>query len=340
MKPKLLILVGRNPKNMRGGASTWILNIDSYFQKDYEVDYLIIPEKWLNVSFIPDRLKAIIQAFYILTFNYKKWDVFLSHSPELSYVATLFSKNVVHIAHGNTNPMAKPTFKFGKLFYNLFEYFNQKVEEKSCLLYTVGEEKDKYKKINQPINHNVTPLDVTDKKGFVFAGRLEKVKNIDFIIQSYNLLPEHIKSKNSLLIFGRGSEQSKLDGLIKELKLEKRIFLKGQINNHDLIQEINKSKMLLMASSFEGFPMVVAEALTVGTPVLSTDVGSISDIVKNGYNGFCVTLDTYAELYTLKMEEILKNHSTFSENAFTSSKVFNAWKVYRIIHDDIKNIAN
>lgn len=332
---KMLILVGRNPKNMRGGASTWILNVDPFFRRDFEIDYLIIPEKWLNVTFIPDRIKATVQTLYVLATRHKKWDIFLSHSPELSYYATLFSKNVVHIAHGNTNPVANPTFRWGKLFYQLFEYFNRQVEKKAKLLYTVGEEKTGYKKINQPINHEVKPISFSEKKGLLFAGRLEKIKNVDFIIQAFALLPKQIQQKHNLSIYGRGTLEKNLNELIKELNVNEFVFLKGHINNKDLIAEINNSALLVMASSFEGFPMAIAEALTVGTPVLSTNVGSIESAVKDGYNGKLVKKDCTPDLYAKKIVEILNNSEHFCANALKSSGVFNAAEVYSLIKSDL-----
>lgn len=334
-KAKILILSGRNPKNMRGGASTWMLNIDPFFQKDYEVDYLVLSEWWLNLTFIPDRIKASVYALYTLLIYGKKWDIFLSHSPELSFIATLFSKNVVHIAHGNTNPMTNPTFRLGKLFFKLFEYFNSQVENKAKLLYTVGEEKAGYTKINQPINHDIQPMDVDKKSGLIFVGRLEKIKNIDFIIKAYSQLPESVKKHHHLYIYGRGTEENNLLKLIKSLKQNEYITLKGHIANKDVIQKINQASLLVMASSFEGFPMVVAEALTVGTPALSTAVGSIPCVIKNGNNGFCLPLDVSHEVYTSYITKILSGLTLFSKNALQSSDIFNASNVYEVIKKDM-----
>jgi glycosyltransferase involved in cell wall biosynthesis len=334
-KKKMIILVGRNPKNMRGGASTWILNVDSFFRKDFEIDYLIIPEKWLNITFIPDRIKATVQTLYVLITKHKKWDIYLSHSPELSYYATLFSKNVVHIAHGNTNPVSNPTFRWGKIFYVVFEFFNAQVEKKAKLLYTVGEKKTGYKNINQPIHHALKPLSFKEKKGLIFAGRLEKIKNIDLIISAFVLLPPEVQREHNLLIYGMGTQRKYLKGLIEKLKVDGSVFLKGHVNNKNLISIINKSALLVMASNFEGFPMVIAEALTVGTPVLSTDVGSISSAVKSGYNGYVISKKTEPKFYAQKIEEILKSSEHYCKNALQSSSIFKADEVYSQIKADL-----
>jgi len=331
------MLVGRNPLNMRGGASTWIINMDPFFKEDFQIDYLILPEKWLNIKFIPDRIKASIQALWVLGMQKRKWDIFISHSPELSYLVTIFSRNLVHIAHGNTNPMANPTFYLGKIFYPLYDFFINRLETKARLLYTVGESRVGYNKLNQPIYHTIKPLSFKGKRNVIFAGRLERIKNIDFIIKAYKLLPEKLLKTHNLHIYGRGGEELRLKKLISQLRLENQVILKGHIPNKDLIAEINKSSLLVMASSFEGFPMVIAEALTVGTPVISTDVGSISGVVSNGYNGFCLSKDISAEVFAQKIEEVLMNIPFYAANALLSSKVFNAAEVYAQIKNDLEH---
>jgi len=332
---RILILVGRNPANALGGASTWILNIDPFFRKDYEIKYIVISEKWLNVKFIPDRIKALLQALFVLLSGKHKNEIIISHSPEMSFVASFFSQYLVHIAHGNTNPMVNPTFRLGRVFQSLFDFFIAKVESKAMLLYTVGGIKAGYKKLNQPINHSIQPVKLSEKQNIIFAGRLEKIKNVDFLINAYRLLDKNLRDSHKLYIYGRGGEEKNLKKLIADLDMEQEVYLKGHIPNNDLITKINYSSILVMASSYEGFPMVIAEALTVGTPVITTDVGSISDVVTNGYNGYLIPQGSSQRVFAEKMALVLKDMHTFSKNALCSSTAFNASAVYNQIKDDL-----
>ena len=117
--------------------------------------------------------------------------------------------------------------------------------------------------------------------------------------------------------------------------MEQEVYLKGHIPNNDLITKINYSSILVMASSYEGFPMVIAEALTVGTPVITTDVGSISDVVTNGYNGYLIPKGSSHKIFAEKMAFTLEEIQSFSENALCSSTVFNASAVYNQIKNDL-----
>ncbi|MDR0606119.1 MAG: glycosyltransferase [Bacteroidales bacterium] len=335
-KKRMLIITIRNPYQTRGGASAWVLNIEPYLKQSFDLEYLILPAFWLNITFIPDRLKGVVQTFFKCLLSGRKYDYFFSHSPETSFIAVLFSKNVIHVAHGNTNPVQSPTFKVGKIFYGLYEYMLRVTIKKSLLFYTVGEEKPYAKTINQPINSEEKPLVPEKKRGFIFVGRLEAVKNIFRIIDIYNLLPENIRSEHSLSIYGQGTLENKLKDYASRTVAKDRIFFKGHINNKDLVKRTNESYLLIMASEFEGFPMTIAEALAMGTPVVGTDVGSINKVVKNGYNGFLISKEADNMLFVEAIVDILDDYETYSKNALESSTVFSPQEIYNQILTDIQ----
>jgi glycosyltransferase involved in cell wall biosynthesis len=110
------------------------------------------------------------------------------------------------------------------------------------------------------------------------------------------------------------------------------------LTNEVAIEKISRSSILLMTSSYEGFPMVIAESLAVGTPIISTDVGDIRSIIKNGYNGFLLPLDYDINSFTNKIIEILMDYQNFSRNALKSSFVFNAEEIAGTFINDCKTI--
>jgi glycosyltransferase involved in cell wall biosynthesis len=73
--------------------------------------------------------------------------------------------------------------------------------------------------------------------------------------------------------------------------------------------------------------MVIAESLSVGTPVISTNVGDIQSVIKDGFNGFLLPVSfTYSDFYD-KIISILADYEHFSTNACKSSSVFNAQEI-------------
>ena len=112
-------------------------------------------------------------------------------------------------------------------------------------------------------------------------GRIDNYKGHEDLIYSFSNLPEEIKKNNKILIIGSGEDKKilKLKRYIAELKLENHVIFKGYIT--DKIENILKSIDLLVmpTRSFEGFGYTVAEAMSVGTPVLASKVGAIEEIL-------------------------------------------------------------
>lgn len=102
----------------------------------------------------------------------------------------------------------------------------------------------------------------------VSMGRLVFHKGHQFIIEAMKLVVEEIPSAR-LLIFGRGPYESELNNLIKKYNLENNVYLMGFNSKPNAY--INKSKAFILASLYEGFPNVVIEAMTSGTPIIATN---------------------------------------------------------------------
>ena len=105
------------------------------------------------------------------------------------------------------------------------------------------------------------------------VGRLEKVKGFDLLIQSW----ENISS--NLIIIGSGKEHSNLKKLIANLKLQSKVKIIDEIPQIQLIEYYKKASMLIISSRNEGGPRVALEALHLKIPVISTDVGHMSEIL-------------------------------------------------------------
>lgn len=332
----LIILNGRNPYKSRGGAATWILNILPYFEKDFKVKLVYVPDSWLKITFIPDRIKAVVYTFFYGFFNIRKNSLVFSHSPEMGYIASFFTRKLVHLSHGNTNPLENPTFKIGKYFKWVFDLIENRLLKKSILYYTVGMPQKNKIFIYQPIlkSDKIQIKTKEQRRNIIFAGRLEKVKNVEKLIKIYNNLSEKIKKENHFIICGTGSLFEKLKEAVHLLRLENHIVFRGHLAYHDVLEEISKAKLMVMASEFEGFPMSIAEALSLGTPVVSSNVGSIEMVIKNNYNGFCLYRDDPEAKYSEKWIEVLDNFTFYSENALKSSQIFNPSVVYSIIIDN------
>src|SRR5258708_23573031 len=112
----------------------------------------------------------------------------------------------------------------------------------------------------------------------LFVGRLEKVKGVEFLIQALSLIIKAVP-QTTLTIIGDGPNKADLLTLTRTLQLEKYIQFVGWIENKDLDLYYQKSSIVIVPSTWdEVFGGVILEAMSVGRPVIGTNVGGIPEI--------------------------------------------------------------
>jgi glycosyltransferase involved in cell wall biosynthesis len=336
-KLKLGIVNSSSLTTAYGGVGPFIKNLDPFLSETFEVHYVTLPQKLHDLKLFPRRLTFSLYLLGKLK-KLKKYDAILSHVPEGSYIISFTNVPLIHIFHGNFNAMAGSRFWYGKFFKNIFNGFEKRIIKTATLKYTVGNEREFIPKIMNPIFHNTAVKDPEIRSGFIFAGRLEKIKNVGKIIKVYSLLENRLMENNALTIAGKGSQEGELKALVSSLQLNDYVIFKGELSNNDLIEEVSTKKILLMASSHEGMPMAIAESLSVGVPAISTDTGDISRVIKNGFNGALCDIDFEFEIYAAKINLILKNYHFYANNALESSKIFKADNIAKNLTDDIYSI--
>tara|TARA_B100000795_G_scaffold269532_1_gene259190 strand:- start:1631 stop:2836 length:1206 start_codon:yes stop_codon:yes gene_type:complete len=135
-------------------------------------------------------------------------------------------------------------------------------------------------KLDNLTEKNIFKRNVNEKL-IAILGRIDDYKGHQDLIYSFSKLPDSIKKNNKILIIGSGNDEItlKLQKFISKLNLENHVFFKGYIN--DKIENILKSIDLLVmpTRSFEGFGYTIAEAMSVGTPVLASNVGAIHEFL-------------------------------------------------------------
>jgi glycosyltransferase involved in cell wall biosynthesis len=123
---------------------------------------------------------------------------------------------------------------------------------------------------------------------FSAAGRLEKEKNLPFLLRTFSQVRKKIEAK--LLIIGEGSEKVLLQNLSAELGIADDVIFVGYQRNP--YKYIVKSDIFVHTCLFEGFPNIVLEAMAFGVPVVTMDCPyGPRDIIKHGENGFLVPMN-------------------------------------------------
>ena len=154
-----------------------------------------------------------------------------------------------------------------------------------------------------------SPKDAEKKYDLAFAARLEKNKGITELLNAVKLLitarPEdYLPIK--LLIIGSGSLKKELTELVEQNGLENNVFFSGWLATSDDVAKAYSSARIFVNPSYnEGGPRVALEAMACGLPVITTRVGLMLDIIKDGENGLFT--DWTTEDMADKISSLLKN---------------------------------
>lgn len=123
----------------------------------------------------------------------------------------------------------------------------------------------------------------------VSVGRLEPQKRFDRLIKAFSL----IACKYPLWyidIYGEGGDKVALQSLIEENGLAKQIHLKGVTS--DVYSEYERSQFFVFSSDYEGFGLVLIEAMACSVPCVSTDCPfGPSEIIEDGKTGLLSKMD-------------------------------------------------
>lgn len=120
----------------------------------------------------------------------------------------------------------------------------------------------------------------------ISAGKLYAVKNYGFLIDCFCELCKFTDNVH-LTILGDGVQRGELEAKIEENHLQEKITLAGLVG--DVEKYLASADIYVASSTYEGLPLTVLEAMASGLPVISTDVGGISEVVKDGENGILVS---------------------------------------------------
>ena len=143
------------------------------------------------------------------------------------------------------------------------------------------------------LKHNIQKDDFV----IVHVGGIDRNKNQLCLIKAV----KYVCIENLIVLFvGRIRDKmyyQKLQNYVKSQQLEKSVFFLGE--QQDVFSIMNMADLLVLTSLREAFPNVVMEAMAIGLPVISSNVGDVRYMVKNGKNGYLFPKDDYFKLSEL-----------------------------------------
>lgn len=126
----------------------------------------------------------------------------------------------------------------------------------------------------------------------VFLAVLIKRKGIYDLIEAINIILKNKKLKKykiNVIVAGTGAEEQNMKEIVDELGINKNFYFKGWVENKEKEEILKKGQIFVLPSYNEGLPVSILEAMSFGLPIITTNVGSIEDAVKDGFNGTIIS---------------------------------------------------
>ena len=183
-------------------------------------------------------------------------------------------------------------------------------------------DKNKIKKITPGVDKEifVPELNIERENIFLSIGRIQEQKGQ---IEIINFLNNFRKVENNFKCYFVGGPSGKsgeeylqvLKDTVKDLSLESHVEFLDNLPQIKIKELLNKSKLLIHTSQFETFGLVATEANTMGVPVLTTNNGSLLEIIENNLNGYCSESLIDAKVNQF-VQDILNDNKKFDEIMF------------------------
>jgi glycosyltransferase involved in cell wall biosynthesis len=245
-------------------------------------DYSIVPKLFrLFCSLKPDvvhcHLDSTVQYVYIVTFFYKK----------CKYLQTIHCKLDTDKKRVFNNFRRFPFFsqKFTNVCISktIFQEFSASYPKFKFVHIDNGINKMEPSREIQNINIEVDKLRKNKEKIFIAIGRFSYEKNFPMLARVFKRLDENNYNVILIIIGGDPIKEKNEIEHVNKIK-SNNTYLLGQRSN--IADYLLNADALVMSSRFEGMPITVLEAMSIGLPVISTPAGGVVDLIKNGINGF------------------------------------------------------
>lgn len=326
-----ILMVGPHKDKVQGGISTVINEYTtSKYLKEFNIEniHTVIPGN--KIKKILYGLNSMAIMIYFLAF--KNIDIVHIHTASgksffrksiFINLSKKFNKKVILHIHGGAfeevylssnkkhkNKISESLNKCDKIIV-LSESWKNKVKNMTNSEIVV---------VNNSIESKKENLYNIKSKNIIFIGRIEKDKGIfDFLEMAKEV---SANNKNIDFIICGDGNLDEVSSKIKAYNLEDRVKTLGWISKNQIEEQLKKSMIFTLPSYKEAMPMSILEAMNLGVPIISTNVGSIPEVIEDNINGKLFTPGNIKG-FIKNVEDMISNENQrkeYSENSFNIIK--------------------
>jgi glycosyltransferase involved in cell wall biosynthesis len=323
------------------GAENVVCQIFSFLKNEKDIEMLYcsrdgqvreaLAER--GISFIP--IQDISEKEVKRVIGEYQPDIIHAHDMRASYIAVRVCGKIPVITHIHNNNFdsrglsaksiaylyagikAKHIFWVSDSSFNGYVFHNM-LKSKSEVLYNIISIDDLYKKM--ALDSNTYDYDV------VYLGRLTTQKNPSRLLKVFRLLIDK-KPDIKIAVIGTGELENEVHEEANELHLGENVsFLGFQSNPYKMLHD---AKLMIMTSLWEGTPMCVLEAMSLGVPVVSTPTDGVKVVIENKKSGFLSDDDAELVDYCLNLINDSELHKKCSENSIQRAHELMDEKAYK-----------
>lgn len=272
-----------------------------------------------------------------------KEGVLISTRPSFNiFTAKYVNKNVVTIGqeHLNLSIYPKRLQKSIKKYYPRLNYLATLTDDDTLDYKKLfSNEKIEVVKLTNSIPPFESKLSTLEDKTILAAGRLVPQKGFDLLIEAFAKIVDKAPDWK-VKIFGAGKDKEMLQDIIAEKHLYNNVLLMGP--TQEIEKELTKSSIYALSSRFEGFGMVIVEAMQCGVPVVSFDCPKgPGEIIAHGEDGILVKdgdVDAFADAL-LELIEDKNKRIKFGKKAVENVKRYTIDEIGKQWDEVLKEIS-
>jgi glycosyltransferase involved in cell wall biosynthesis len=133
------------------------------------------------------------------------------------------------------------------------------------------------------------------RKRIIAVGRLSSEKGQAGLLAAFSKVCRDVPSVELALV-GDGPQANELKSVAHDLRVADSVTFLGRLGEAETLEQIARSDILVLPSFMEGLPIVLMEAMAVGTPVIASRVAGIPELVEDGRTGLLFTASNWDEL--------------------------------------------
>jgi len=169
-------------------------------------------------------------------------------------------------------------------------------------------------------SHNISK----NAKLLLFAGRIGREKNIDFLFKVVRRLLK-VYPETILFIAGDGPARRELEKLSHRSGLSEHVKFLGYLDQNILVTAYDAADLFVFASITETQGLVITEAMAVGTPVVAVEEMGVADIMRGNKGGFLVHLEL--KEFTDTVLRLLEDRGLYRQKQEEGVKVAQDWSI-------------